>query len=155
MALICCVRGNDIETIHYFVSDDLMNECMESEVLFSLPYLPDEKAKTCLCNECGRIIFFDDGGLHVTRYMCPAEYPERWSSHDAAQAQQIIQQTQGRRSDRRPICTILAIRRRQTRISGRDPCARYRNEGMSERARTLRCRAGATSKTNAQTQLLQ
>lgn len=105
MALICCVRGNDIETIHYFVSDDLMNECAESEVLFSLPYLPGEKAETCLCNECGHIIFFDDGGLHVTRNMCPAEYPERWSSHDAAQAQQIIQQTQGRRSGRRPICT--------------------------------------------------
>lgn len=78
MAHIGCVcgndvRGNSIETIYRFVSDDLMNEYAESETFFRPSHLPGEKAEIWLCNECGRAIFFDDGGLYVTRYMRPAE----------------------------------------------------------------------------------
>lgn len=88
MAHIGCVcgndvRGNSVETIHRFVSDDLMNEYAESEAFFRLPYLPGEKAEIWLCNECGRAIFFDDGGLCVTRYMRPAE-PAEFSQCDGA-----------------------------------------------------------------------
>lgn len=86
MAHIGCVcgndvRGNSVETIHRFVSDDLMNEYAESETFFRLPYPPGEKAEIWLCNECGRAIFFDDGGLYVTRYMRPAE-PAEFSQCD-------------------------------------------------------------------------
>ena len=86
MAHIGCVcgndvRGNSIKTIYRFVSDDLMNEYAESEAFFRLPYLPGEKAEIWLCNECGRAIFFDDGGLCVTRYMRPAE-PAEFSQCD-------------------------------------------------------------------------
>ncbi len=40
-----------------------------------------EKAEIWLCNKCGRAIFFDDGGLYVTRYMRPAE-PAEFSQCD-------------------------------------------------------------------------
>lgn len=88
MAHIGCVcgndvRGNSIETIYRFVSDDLMNEYAESETFFGLPYLPGDKAEIWLCNKCGRVILFDDGGLHVTRYMRPAE-PAEFSQCDGA-----------------------------------------------------------------------
>lgn len=88
MAHIGCVcgndvRGNSVETIHRFVSDDLMNEYAESETFFRLPYPPGEKAEIWLCNKCGRAIFFDDGGLYVTRYMRPAE-PAEFSQCDGA-----------------------------------------------------------------------
>lgn len=91
MAHIGCVcgndvRGNSIETIYRFVSDDLMNEYAESETFFRLPYLPGEKAEIWLCNECRRAIFFDGGGLHVTRYMRPAEPTEFSQCDDAAKA---------------------------------------------------------------------
>lgn len=91
MAHIGCVcgndvRGNSVETIHRFVSDDLMNEYAESETFFRLPYPPGDKAEIWLCNECGRAIFFDDGGLHVTRYMRPAEPTEFSPCGDAAKA---------------------------------------------------------------------
>ncbi|WP_019129030.1 hypothetical protein [Enorma massiliensis] len=86
MAHIGCVcgndvRGNSIETIYRFVSDDLMNEYAESETFFGLPYLPGDKAEIWLCNECGRAIFSDDDGLCVTRYMRPAE-PAEFSQCD-------------------------------------------------------------------------
>lgn len=45
-----------------------------------------EKAEIWLCNECGRAIFFDDGGLYVTRYMRPAEPAEFSPCGDAAKA---------------------------------------------------------------------
>ena len=82
MAHIGCVcgndvRGNSIETIYRFVSDDLMNEYTESETFFRLPYPPGEKAEIWLCNKCGRAIFFDDGGLYVTRYTGGIQ-PMRW-----------------------------------------------------------------------------
>lgn len=91
MAHISCVcgndvRGNSVETINRFVSDDLMNEYTESETFFRLPYLPGEKAEIWLCNECGRAIFFDDGGLRVTRYMRPAEPAEFSQCHEPAKA---------------------------------------------------------------------
>mgnify|MGYP007028680508 CR=1 FL=1 len=78
------VRGNSVETINRFVSDDLMNEYAESETFFGLPYLPGEKAEIWLCNKCGRAIFSDDGGLYVTRYMRPAEPTEFSQCDDAA-----------------------------------------------------------------------
>lgn len=91
MAHISCVcgndvRGNSVETINRFVSEDLMNEYTESETSFRLPYLPGEKAEIWLCNECGRAIFFDDGGLRVTRYMRPAEPAEFSQCHEPAKA---------------------------------------------------------------------
>lgn len=89
MAHIGCVcgndaRGNSIETIYRFVSDDLMNEYAESEPFFGLPYLPGDKAEIWLCNECGRAIFFDGGGLYATRYMSPAEPAEFSQCDDVA-----------------------------------------------------------------------
>ncbi len=53
MAHIGCVcgndvRGNSIETIYRFVSDDLMNEYAESETFFGLPYPPGDKAEIWL-----------------------------------------------------------------------------------------------------------
>lgn len=78
------VRGNSIETIYRFVSDDLMNGYAESETFFRLPCLPGEKAEIWLCNECGRAIFFDDGDLHVTRYMRPAKPAEFSQCDDVA-----------------------------------------------------------------------
>lgn len=42
-----------------------------------------EKAEIWLCNKCGRVILFDDGGLYVTRYMRPAE-PAGFSQCDGA-----------------------------------------------------------------------
>lgn len=92
MAHIGCVcgndvRGNSVETIHRFVSENLMNEYAESETFFRLPNPPPgEKAEVLLCNKCGRAIFFDDGGLHVTRYMRPAEPTEFSPCGDAAKA---------------------------------------------------------------------
>ena len=91
MAHIGCVcgndvRGNSIETIYLFVSDDLMNEYAESETFFGLPYLPGDKAEIWLCNECGRAIFFDGDGLCVTRYMRPAEPAEFSQCDDDAKA---------------------------------------------------------------------
>lgn len=88
MAHIGCVcgndvRGNSVETIHRFVSENLMNEYAESETFFRPPYPPGEKAEIWLCNECGRAIFFDDGCLYVTRYMRPAE-PAEFSQCDGA-----------------------------------------------------------------------
>lgn len=80
------VRGNSVETIYRFVSDDLMNEYAEAEPFFGLPYLPGEKAEIWLCNECGRAIFFDDGGLRATRYMRPAEPAEFSQCHEPAKA---------------------------------------------------------------------
>lgn len=78
------VRGNGVETIHRFVSDDLMNEYAESETFFRLPYLPGEKAEIWLCNECERTIFFADGGLFITRYMRPAGPTEFSQCHEPA-----------------------------------------------------------------------
>lgn len=51
MAHIGCVcgndvRGNSVETIHRFVSENLMNEYAESETFFRLPYLPGEKRRS-------------------------------------------------------------------------------------------------------------
>lgn len=43
-----------------------------------------EKAEIWLCNECGHAIFFDDGGLYVTRYMRPAEPAEFSQCDDVA-----------------------------------------------------------------------
>lgn len=80
------VRGNGVETIYRFVSDDLMNEYAETEPFFRLPYLPGEKAEVWLCNECGRAIFFDDGGLRVTRFMRPAGLAEFGQCHEPAKA---------------------------------------------------------------------
>lgn len=86
MAHIGCACGNSIETIYRFVSDDLMNEYAESETFFGLPYLPGDKAEIWLCNECGRAIFSDDGGLCVTRYMRPVEPMEFSQCHEPARA---------------------------------------------------------------------
>ena len=73
MAHIGCLCGNDVrqnnlETVHYFVSDDLMDS-EEETPFFGLPTIPGKRAEIWLCDECGRTIFFDDGRIHVTRIM--------------------------------------------------------------------------------------
>lgn len=78
MSHIACPCGNDVrennrDVVHIFASDDLVARGAEGCAFFGLPYLPGEKAEIWLCGECGRAIFFDDGGICVTRRMTPAD----------------------------------------------------------------------------------
>lgn len=85
MAHIGCLCGNDVrqnddETAHRFVSHDLMREHYETTPFFGLPFGDGDKADIWLCDECGRAIFFDDGGAHVSRIMRkadPGEFDQR------------------------------------------------------------------------------
>lgn len=67
------VRQNDDETVHRFVSRDLMREHYESMPFFGLPFGDGDKADIWLCDECERAIFFDDGGAYVSRIMRKAD----------------------------------------------------------------------------------
>lgn len=78
MSHIACLCGNDVrennpDVVHYFVSDDLIACGAEGSAFFGLPHLPGEKAEIWLCGECGRAIFFDDGGIYVSRRMTPVD----------------------------------------------------------------------------------
>lgn len=81
MAHIGCLCGNDVrqnndETVHRFVSYDLMREHYETTPFFGLPFGGGDKADIWLCGECGRAIFFDDGGACVSRIMRKADPSE-------------------------------------------------------------------------------
>lgn len=76
MSHIACLCDNDVrennpDVEHNFVSFALMAAHEEDGAFFELPYGDGEKAEVWLCDECGRAIFFDDGGAMVTRIMRP------------------------------------------------------------------------------------
>lgn len=74
MSHIACLCGNDVrennyETVWHFVSSSLMDELADSQAFFGLEYRPRENSDIWHCDDCDRLIFFDDGGSSVTRYM--------------------------------------------------------------------------------------
>lgn len=76
MSHIACMCGNDVrennpDVEHNFVSLALMAAHEKDGAFFGLPYGKGKKAEIWICNECGRAIFFDDGGNSVTKIMRP------------------------------------------------------------------------------------
>ena len=74
MSHIACLCGNDVRENNYenvwnFVADSLMDELADSQAFFGLEYRPGENSEVWHCQDCDRLILFDDGGIYVTRYM--------------------------------------------------------------------------------------
>lgn len=63
------VRQNDLDSVCLFVADSLMDELADSQAFFGLECRAGEKSEVWHCQECDRLILFDDGGIYVTRYM--------------------------------------------------------------------------------------
>ena len=67
------VRENNPDVVHMFVSDDILESADDDIAFFGIPFREGNKAEIWLCDECGRAIFFDDGGAYVTRIMRAAQ----------------------------------------------------------------------------------